>query len=572
MTWAILTLALLAAVPPASGQNPPQNAAEVATHDQAVTFKTAVNLVNVPVVVRDFNGKAVGNLTKEQFQLFDRGKLQTISKFTVEKTEGKETLAPVAGDAAPPKTLEVVQPAPAAVAPDRFVAYLFDDAHAGDTDLIMGRDAADRHMKKSADPKLRAAIFTTSGQTMLDFTDDRQKWHDALFKLQPHPIARPVGTECPDLTYFWADRIRNQNDQEALAFATMAAAACSGSTQDAARLVRPAVARVIASHEQEGHVSLDVLRGLVQRLSVMPGERTLVLVSPGFLTLIGSKDEESVIIDRAIRAKVVINSLDVRGLAVEKKDLSRPAQFLPPGAEGPFLAYQEKMDHEVWLAQSDVLGEVAAGTGGTFFHNSNDLDTGFERVAGAPEYRYILSFSPPNLKMDGAVHNLKVTFSPNPHHYELDGRRTYTAPNRPEDPAEAAKQEITEAIFSRDEMRDIALELHTEYFKLSPDRARLTTVTHVDLKSLKLRKTGGRNHDDLTVVTGVFDNNGNYVAGIQRGVELRLKDETFDKWMSSGILVRSNLDVKPGNYLVRVVVRDSEGQLMAAQNGSVDIP
>jgi hypothetical protein len=86
-----------------------------------------------------------------------------------------------------------------------------------------------------------------------------------------------------------------------------------------------------------------------------------------------------------------------------------------------------------------------------------------------------------------------------------------------------------------------------------------------------LKKAEGRNHDDLTVVTGLFDNNGNYVAGIQRGVELRLRDDTFEKWMSNGIQVRSNLEVKPGNYLVRVVVRDSEGQLMATRNSSVEI-
>jgi len=42
--------------------------------------------------------------------------------------------------------------------------------------------------------------------------------------------------------------------------------------------------------------------------------------------------------------------------------------------------------------------------------------------------------------------------------------------------------------------------------------------------------------------------------------------------MANGVTVRSNLEVKPGTYLVRVVVRDSEGQLMAARNGSVDIP
>jgi hypothetical protein len=141
-----------------------------------------------------------------------------------------------------------------------------------------------------------------------------------------------------------------------------------------------------------------------------------------------------------------------------------------------------------------------------------------------------------------------------------------------DDPVEAAKQEITEAIFARDELVDIPLDVHTEYFKSAPGRARLTSVTHVDLKPLKLRKTEGRNRDDLTVTTGVFDTNGNYVGGIQRGVELRLKDETFDKWMSNGITVRSNVEVKPGNYLVRVVVRDAEGQLMAARNSSVNIP
>jgi hypothetical protein len=74
------------------------------------------------------------------------------------------------------------------------------------------------------------------------------------------------------------------------------------------------------------------------------------------------------------------------------------------------------------------------------------------------------------------------------------------------------------------------------------------------------------------VTSAVFDNNGNYVAGIERGVELRLKNENLDQWMAKGIRVPSILDVKPGTYLVRVVVRDSEGQLMATRGGSVFIP
>jgi len=58
--------------------------AEVVTRDSATTFKVRVNLVQVRVVVRDENGKVVENLKKEDFQLFDNRKPQTISTFSME--------------------------------------------------------------------------------------------------------------------------------------------------------------------------------------------------------------------------------------------------------------------------------------------------------------------------------------------------------------------------------------------------------------------------------------------------------------------------------------------------------
>jgi hypothetical protein len=43
-----------------------------------------VNLISVPVVIRDSKGRAIGNLRQEDFQVFDKGKLQVITKFSIE--------------------------------------------------------------------------------------------------------------------------------------------------------------------------------------------------------------------------------------------------------------------------------------------------------------------------------------------------------------------------------------------------------------------------------------------------------------------------------------------------------
>src|SRR6516165_11313527 len=97
---------------------------EVNLHDEPATFRARVNLVLVPVVVRDKNGRAIGDLKKEDFALFDNGKPQVISKFSVEKAGAAkpEFAKPENAATAAPET-------PAVTLPDRFVIYLFDDVH-----------------------------------------------------------------------------------------------------------------------------------------------------------------------------------------------------------------------------------------------------------------------------------------------------------------------------------------------------------------------------------------------------------------------------------------------------------
>ena len=148
----------------------------------------------------------------------------------------------------------------------------------------------------------------------------------------------------------------------------------------------------------------------------------------------------------------------------------------------------------------------------------------------------------------------------------------YYAPKHLADAEETAKAELQEAVFSREEMHELPVDLHTQFFKASDIKASVTVITHVDLRHLRLRKVEGRNHNQLTIVAVLFDRNGNYVTGNQKLVDVRLNDDTLERRADAGFTVRSSFDVKPGTYLVRLVVRDAEGQNMSAANGAVEIP
>ncbi len=548
-----------------------QNAPEMKSETSEATFKTKVNLVLVPVVVRDAQGHAVGTLKKEDFHLFDKGKPQVISRFTVEKTGGVAVAEKSSAAEAPGNGPEVGG-AKVTVIPERYVAYVFDDLHIDFGDLARLQKAATNHLATSLQPTDRAGIFTTSGQGNLDFTDDRAKLQEAVMRIRVRQMFKQEANECPYMTYYMADQIINKNDQQSLQAGIADTVVCAnlqgpGAQQTAQQMVQSAATTMLPMGEQDARVTLDVVKNVVRRISIMPGQRTVIIASPGFLTVTSEAfTDKTEILDRAARANVMISALDARGLYTDSTfDASERGSNTVQ-----MSIVKSQLERASALANSDVLAELADGTGGTFFQNNNDLNAGFKRIAAAPEYVYMLGFSPQNLKLDGSFHRLKITVQ-DAKGMGVQARRGYYAPKHVTSEEENAKAEIQDAVFSREEMHDLPVDLHTQFFKSDPADAKLTVVARVDLKHIRFKKLDGRNRNDLTVVAALFDRNGNYVKANKEVVEMRLRDETLER-VRSGITVRTSFDVKPGAYVVRLVVRDAEGQMMSAQNGAVDIP
>ena len=533
-----------------------------------------VNLVLVRVVVRDEQGHVVKDLKRGDFQLFDNRKPQVITHFSIESAAPPAPAAPATPAAKAAEGAEQVEKTLPAV-PSRFVALLFDDVHLDLTDLMRAKLAAVRYVTTIVQPSDRVALFTVSGQGQLDFSDDHDKLQKALSELIPREVTAgdPTGAStCPSMNYYEANQIVNQGDTQALAIATSDALACMYSNQpqftSAAQSMATSTAyQMVSTGTTQTEYAFRRLNEVVRRIAALPGQRSIVLVSPGFLYFEHENDLTD-LLEKAMRARVLINSLDARGLynTDTGQDVSQDYQGSQTVAGPKSLYYMVAQDR-----QSDVLEELADGTGAVYYHNNNDLYAGFRQSAGAPEQSYLLGFSPVGMKLDGKFHELKVTLAGN-QKYAIQARRGYYAPKHNTDPAEMAKEEVSEAVFSQEEIHDLPAELQTQFFKGEQDDAQIAVLMRVNVGQLRFRKEDGRNKNVLTVVAALFDRNGNFITGTEKTIELRLRDSTLERLEQTGMTVKSRFDVKPGAYLVRLVVRDSEASQLTAENGMVEIP
>jgi VWFA-related protein len=558
----------------------------MSTHDNPVPLESRVNLVPVRVVVRDSNGNAIANLHREDFQLFEDGKPQIVSNFTV------ETLASLSGAATTASETKPGGATPAAAAPGflppgRFVALLFDDPHLNLQDLMQARIAASSYVDKYLAPTDRVAVFTVSGQMQADFTDDRAKLHKTLSELLPRGVTAgdpSQAADCPTMDYYEAVEIQDHHDDSVFDVATQDAVACLAAEQSVApggqsaaqqavliqqaqTLAQATALRMEEMGDEQTGYALRRIKEVVDRMSILPGQRSIVLISPGFIYP-NREQEFSELIDRAIRENVFVNTLDARGLYTpDLGDISQSTNDPDPVTAG----YRTRLHVEGQASQVVVLIDLASATGGLSFHDNNDLGAGLREIVSAPEAYYLLAFVPQNLKYDGHFHSVKVELAEK-NKYTIQARKGFYAPKHGETPEEVAARDIQDALFSQEEQHGLPVALQTQFYKTDASDAKLAVLAHVDLAHVRFDKAAGRNDNDLTVVAALFDRNGNFVTGTQKVIEMKLRDETLAKLSQTGVTVRTNFDVKPGDYVVRLVVRDSNAALLAAESGAVEIP
>ena len=559
----------------AMAQNPAPTVEQQSPHFR---LRVESNLVLVRVVVRDSQGTPIGSLKKEDFELFDKGKRQEITQFEM-VTASQESLVPAAKRPAQPSP-----PAASSSKQPSFLALYFDDLNPSDADLSEARDAAERYLGAGLPANEQVAIFTSNGP-LTDFTADPKQILAALAKLRASPRSLSRGHDCPELTDFQAQQITQFQDDYMIdawkAAIDEVKTRCqlpqpsSGSRQSISpiyNLIRMQARQVLEQAQVLARSNVRLLEQVVDYLAQFPGQRTVVLVSPGFL----SESEQAQldrIINRALREQVVISALDPKGLPLlmREQDVTRSYS---PAANSGVIGATHNVDFMREAAASDVMMELADGTGGKFFHNNNDLQAGFTAVSGSTTY-YILAFVPG--PFDGKFHKLEVRLTKAKG--SIQARRGYfSVKNAVETaspelaPQTAVKDDLQRMMSSREEVHDLKIAVTTEVVPSSDQIRDLNVVVRLDLASVPFRKDGDRNLNTLIFVAGIYDNDGSWINGEKKQVDLKLPDSELQDMQTRGVGVRNTFKLKSGRYLLRAVVQDTEDHHIAALNQMVEVP
>jgi VWFA-related protein len=534
-----------------SGNTPaPQDAA-----NDTATFKVNVNLVLVRVVVRDSQHHAIGNLRAENFEIFADGKPQTMRYFAIDHAQSPAASEETSGARSGTELSGTGRQAIGnpEISSQQFVTYVFDDVHLKFADLFNAKAAALRHLT-SLPPSDRVAIFSTSGFVTLDFTNDHAKVRAIISKLQPAPTRTGVDEQLPDISGLELGSASGEQSPVPEGCVTRAALA--------AMLAQQATEQDF-HHRAQSRDGVDGLAAVVKRVSIMPGLKTIVVISPDFYIpdIAMDIDRYQSLVDSALRAHVVVNGLDPSGLTPTPLSGCDLNEDCP---NGPLAAFVTSVNLPPAVWTPEAMYDLSYTTGGTFFHSNNDLDKGFREMDSIPEFSYVLGFSPVPLKSDGKVHPLRVTLR-HAGRFSVQARQGYYAPKNQLAGPEGAKQEIQNEILSREEVHAFPMVFHTQFYRDDSADIHLSVLVHTDVRQMTFQKVAGTNDQHLTLACALFDENGNYVQGIKQDLKMHLLDKTLSK-LDSGVTTKADLMVKPGIYFIRVVVRDDEGRISAADD------
>ena len=529
----------------------PQKKAEEADDD---VVRITTNLVQVDVVVTK-GGKPVPNLTAEDFEIYEDGRRQTITSFAYISNVRTPSAEPAP---APEKRKPVdVAPAPRLKREDarRTVALVVDDLGLSAESMGQVRKQLRKFIAEQLEPNDLVAVIRTSGElgALQQFTNDKRILSRAVDRLRWNSCSRAGVTVLPRMQII-ADPYENSE------------LSCGGNTY---------------------FKTMRALRYIIDAMGLLPGRKSMVLLSDSLPiesqeiefendalnTFPNTRNFAGLlhrIAEKAIRASVVIYSVDTQGLqytgitAADSMPLSRSTM--------------NTTMNNIMSSRSNLLWRrreggqlIARQTGGFQVRNSNSFD--LPRIMEDQSGYYLIGYRPTNETFNRRFHHIKAKVKRSG--MTLRTRFGFFGVSEEEvGPAQLLNPRSTNlALTSPFGAQDIEVNLISFFTHDKGLGSLVRSFVWIDAKGLKFDLVNGRHEATIELHGVIFGDNGTVVEQLSRGVALSLTQSQHQQALQNGMALRVDMPVKrPGAYQVRIATRDRASQKIGSAGEFVDVP
>ncbi len=519
--FAFLTIASLLAQPAVPQERP--------------LFSTSANVVIVDVTVLGRDGKPVENLTKDDFELYEDGKLQKLQGCDLQRLDTK--VLPASDP--PPRALIRRDRLPPTTTADtardhRLMVLLFDFSSMQPAEQIRATDAAVKFLstQMTSSDLVSVMVFGSSLQTVQDFTADRDLLISTIqnFHIGDSSELASLGATGPD-----------PEDESGL----------------------------FVADETEFNIfntdrKLAALEDTARKLSTYPQKKALVYLSAGVeKTGVDNQSQLRATINTAVRSNVAFYTIDARGLMASAPggDASQA------GAVGSKLysgAGQRALS-DSFHNQQETLYSLAAGTGGKALLDSNDLSLGIAQVQKDIASYYILSYASLNQADDGRYRRIQVKVAPRlaAARLKLDYRSGYFAPATFAKMSSSDREAgLQQALKSENPSTDLPIAVEVDYFRLAKDKYFVPVSVKIPGSALSFRSKGRKAATELDFIAEVRDGQRRVASVVRDTIPLKLDDAIAGQVGRKQIQYDTGLTLAPGKYTLRFVARENgEGKV-----------
>ena len=516
-----------------------------------VTFRAEVNYVEVDARVLDAQGKFVPELSQADFQVFEDGKPQQVTVFSLVNLPVERATRPLFAN----KPIEPDVQNNVSGYNGRVYLIVLDDVHTSALRSQRVKMAARQFIERNMGANDVAALVHTSGKTQAaqEFTTSKRMLLEAVDK-------------------FMGDKLRSslmgRVDEEAR---TRGLRQAGDSIDD-------------PDGSERGFRARNTLESMKSFADIMAGVRgrkkALVYFSEGIDYDVNNPflRDSSVILDAqrdliaaATRANVAIYGIDVRGLGAGADDAIEIQSF----PDDPTLGLTSSaLQAEVRLGQ-DMLRVVSDETGGFATVNTNDITGAMNRVVDENSSYYVLGYYAGNTRRDGRFRRIEVrvnkpglTVRSRKGYYAPRGRAPETTLAGPKD----ASAELREAMSSPVPVAGLPLAITASVFKGPDNKGSVVISTLIGARDLPLVEKEGTFRNDLEIAVLAIDSKGKSFPGERNTVNLTLKPETVSRMRTAGFRVISSLELPVGRYQVRVAVREANSRRSGLVVYDLEVP